>query len=108
MALPSDRAVMPSAPSPAVSAVPVSIPSAMIKKLRDKAKDFERSAQAKRREARDLELRASEMYDAFISFDLLADKLEQDLASAMSARSDETGTGSVRQDASAVPQADAQ
>lgn len=97
-----DRVFAPSASSQqAVSPVPASIPSAMIKQLRSKAKEFEVSAQLKRCEARELEVRASEMYDAFISFDLLADKLEQQLASAMSAEGqDPEGLGA--QPASAV------
>jgi hypothetical protein len=78
----------------------------MVFRVRAKAKDFEVEAQNLRRQAKELEVRAGERYDAFISFDLLADKLDADLASAIEARRAETRSGSV-EDESAAPKADA-
>lgn len=73
-----------------VSSVPASIPSAMVRELRQKAREFESDAKAKRLQARELEVRAGELFNAFISFDLLADKMENRLAQAIEVRSGET------------------
>lgn len=99
-----DRATHEQSPQ-AVSAVPVGIPSAMIRDLRAAAKDLDYEARGLRRDARDLELRAATKYDAFIHFDMLADKLEKQLAQAIEAGTAETGTGSACE--SAVGEADA-
>jgi len=82
-----------------VTTVTTLFASEMIATLRSKAKDFEREAEVKRRQAREIEIRASEMYDAYISFDLLADKMEKRLAQAIEARRAEPGTGSVHESA---------
>ena len=82
--------------------VAASLPAEMIKLLRGKAHEFMQNAEGKRREARNLEIRASELYDAFLSFDLLADRLEAQLAQAIDARSGETRQRLDLKDESAV------
>jgi len=43
--------------------------------LRERGQAFKIEAEKFRRDARELEIRASERFDAFISFDLAADRL---------------------------------
>lgn len=87
--------------------VAAAVAEAMILRVRDKANYFKHESENLRRQARELDVRAGERYDAFISFDLLADKLEADLASAIETRRAEMRSSSV-EDKSAAPKADAQ
>lgn len=103
-----DRAVVPSASSPAVSTVPASIPSAGERILSGLEEALEVEA-LRQRFVGDYQYRFHAYSDHYSIVAMFAQMVAREaVASAMSARSDETGTGSVRQDASAVPTADAQ
>jgi hypothetical protein len=59
-------------------------------KVRNEARAFENESRLKRREAADLNIIADAKYDAFIRFDMLADKLEaEEKKAAEAAQADE-------------------
>lgn len=59
---------------------PDALAADFIKALREEAKSLDYEAQKLRREALDLNLRAEVKYNAFVQFDMLADKFEKKLA----------------------------